>query len=210
MSTTTILGEQRVVIDNVRWSTYIALLEDAGNRHGRMTYDQGVLEIMSPSKSHENVGCLIGRMVETFTEELRIEIVSVASTTVKLELLQRGFEADEAYYIAGADQVRGKEGLDFAIDPAPDLVIEIDMSRSSIGKLPVYAAFQVPEVWQYRGDTLHIYELQRDEYHEASESRVLPRFPFAQLAQVLQQRSQVGETELIRLFRSWVREHLAK
>ena len=207
MAATSMMGEQRVIIDNVRWSTYLALLEDAENRRGRMTYDQGVLEIMSPSMSHENLGRLVGRMVEAFTEERGIEIVSVASMTVKLEALQRGFEADEAYYIARSDQVRGKEELDFAIDPAPDLVIEIDISRSSLNKLSVFAAFRIPEYWQYRGDTLRVYCLEGREYREVAGSCLLRQFPLDEMRRVLAERAAAGETELIRRFRNWVREH---
>ena len=126
LSTITYPAEQRVVVDNVRWSTYVALLEDTHSRRGRITYDHGVLEIMSPSKLHEKVGRLLGRMVEAFTEELQIEIESTASTTIKHEAVKRGFEADESYYIQNADAVRGKDDIDPAVDPPPDLVIEID------------------------------------------------------------------------------------
>ncbi len=202
------VGEQRVIIENVRWSTYLALLEDSGNCHGRMTYDEGTLEIMSPSKAHENVGRLIGRMVETFTEESGIDILSVASMTTKREVLQRGFEADEAYYIQHADQVRRKENLDFAIDPAPDLVIEVDMSRSSMGKLPIFAAFFVPEIWQYKRESFQVFCLDGTEYRAQTESQVLPRFPFDQLRQMLSQRNSLGETEQIRTFRTWLRDYL--
>ena len=132
MSTVSHPAEQRVVIDGVRWSTYVSLLEDGENQRGRMTFDQGVLEIMSPGRVHENVGRLLGRMVEAFTEELEIEVVSVASTTFKREDMKRGFEADEAYYIRNAAAVAGKGELDLTIDPPPDLVIEVDMSRSSM------------------------------------------------------------------------------
>lgn len=205
MSTVGATGEPRVVMEPVRWSTYLALLEDAGRRRGRMTYDRGVLEIMSPSKSHEQIGCLIGRMVEAYTEERQIEVVSVGSVTVKLEPLQRGFEADEAYYIQHADPVRGLEELDFTVDPVPDLVIEVDISRSSIDKLSVFAAFHVPEVWQYRGDSLSIHRLQGAGYIETSESRVLPGFPLDQMASLVARRHEVGETQLARSFRESIR-----
>jgi Uma2 family endonuclease len=204
MSTVGALGEQRVVIESVRWSTFIALLEDAGTCRGRMTYDQGRLEIMSPSKSHEQIGCLIGRMIEVFTEERQIEIVSVASLTVKSEPMKRAFEADEAYYIQRAVRVRGLDELDFTVDPAPDLVIEVDLSRSSIGKFPVFAAFQVPEVWLYRGDTLTLHCLHGDHYVETLQSAVLPGFPVAQIPLLVAQRTTVGETQLIRTFRESV------
>ena len=38
---------ESVLLHGVRWSTYIALLEDMGNRHIRLTYDNGSLEIMT-------------------------------------------------------------------------------------------------------------------------------------------------------------------
>ncbi|HEY0796927.1 MAG TPA: hypothetical protein VGD64_14235 [Acidisarcina sp.] len=34
------------------WETYERLLEDIGDGHVRLTYDQGRLEIMSPSNPH--------------------------------------------------------------------------------------------------------------------------------------------------------------
>ncbi|MCA9186786.1 MAG: Uma2 family endonuclease [Pirellulaceae bacterium] len=204
MTSANSVGEQRVVLENVSWLTYVSLLDDS--RRSRMTYDRGTLEIMSPSKSHENIGRLIGRMVEAFTEERLIEIVSVASTTVKLEMLEKGFEADEAYYIGHADAVRSKSELDFAVDPVPDLVIVVDVSRSSMGKLPIFAAFRVPEVWQYRGDALRLLALSDGSYVEQKQSSVLPGFPVAAMIETLSHRSEVGETELIRRFRGTCRQ----
>jgi len=205
MSSVAMFGEQRVVIEPVRWSTYVALVEDADSRRGRMTYDQGVLEIMSPSKSHEQIGRLIGRMIEAFTEERRIEIVSVASVTVKLESLQRGFAADEAYYIQRAGQVRSLQELDFTVHPAPDLVVEVDISRSSMSKLLLWAAFGVLEVWRYRGESLTVYQLRGDGYRETSESSMLPGFPLEMIGPVIARRTEVGETQLIRSFRESLR-----
>lgn len=208
MSTVSYPAESRVVIDNVRWSTYLALLEDTQSRRGRMTYDQGVLEIMSPSKLHEKVGCLLGRMVEAFTEEMQIEIESTASTTIKREAVKRGFEADESYYIQNAGAVRDKDEIDPAVDPPPDLVIEVDISRSSFGKLPIYATFCVPEVWRYDGETLRMYVLYSDEYAITEQSVVLPQFPRDLAVRIIEQRAEVGENALIRQFREWVRANL--
>jgi Uma2 family endonuclease len=108
-------------------------------------------------------------------------------------------------HIQHADQVRGLEELDFAVDPAPDLVIEVDISRSSIGKLPVFAAFQVAEVWQYRGASLTIHQLQGEDYAETSQSGVLPGFPIDEVSPLLARRAEVGETQLIRSFRDSLR-----
>ena len=206
MSTVPFLAEQRVILDNISWQTYLAILNDADNCRGRMTYDRGVLEIMAPSKLHEQVKGLIGRMVEVFTEELNIDIESVGSTTFKREDLERGFEADECYYIQHAVEVRGKDEIDLLIDPPPDLVIEVDISRSSLSKFGLYGALGVPEVWRYDGERLQFYVLQAEGYREIQDSSVLPSLSASQLLHFLRQRLEQSETALIRGFRHWVRE----
>lgn len=75
-------AEQRVILDHISWSTYLAILKDAEGCRGRIAYDRGVLEIISPSKVHEHMKRLIGRMIEAFTEELNIDIESASATTI--------------------------------------------------------------------------------------------------------------------------------
>jgi len=62
--------------------------------------------------------------------------------------LQRCFKADESYYIRNESIVRKKREIDLLVDPRPDLVIEIEMSRSAINKLSVFASIGIPEVWR--------------------------------------------------------------
>jgi len=38
--------------------------------------------------------------------------------------------------------------MDLAVDPPPDLVIEIDIPSPSFSKLPIYADMGVPDVWR--------------------------------------------------------------
>jgi Uma2 family endonuclease len=197
--------EQRVILDNISWSTYLAILKDAEGCRGRIAYDRGVLEIMAPSKVHENVKRLIGRMIEAFTEELNIEIESASSTTFTREDLERGFEPDECYYIEHAAVVRGKDHIDMTVDPPPDLIIEIDISRSSLNKFGIYSALGIPEVWRYEGESLRLYILHDDGYNEVQQSTALPQLPIENLTDVLRQRSSAGETQLIRQFRRRVR-----
>ena len=98
--------ENRVVLSDVSWATFEALLTDTNHRGSRFIYDRGNLEIMSPSYEHERLRRLIGRLIETYTEILGIPIQSAGSTTLKSELKQRGLEPDECYYIANEPLVR--------------------------------------------------------------------------------------------------------
>ena len=124
---TLISAETRTVMENIRWETFVELAEQRRGSVPRMTFDEGVLELMSPRRQHENIGCLIGRFVEAYTEVLDIEVQSVASTTFKRKDLQKAFEADESYYIEHAELIRPKEEIDLTIDPPPDLVIEVEI-----------------------------------------------------------------------------------
>lgn len=83
-STATVPGEQRVFLENVRWETVEALLADLGEARGRLAYDQGLLEIVSPSFEHDLVARLLGRLVGGLREELGIEIRSAGSTTLRI------------------------------------------------------------------------------------------------------------------------------
>jgi Uma2 family endonuclease len=58
--------------------------------------------------------------------------------------------------------------------PAPDLAIEIDITSSSIPRLPIYASFGVPEVWRYDGTALIFYHLHRKSYRPAKAQQLLP------------------------------------
>jgi len=206
MSTVSFPAEQRVILDNIRWPTYLAILEDVENRRGRIAYDQGVLEIMSPSKVHEQIKRLIGRIVEAFTEESQLDVVSAGSTTFKREDLARGFEPDECYYLQNAPAVRAKDEVDLSVDPPPDLVIEVDISHSSLNKFPIYTALDVPEVWLYDGESLRIYVRKGEEYIKSDQSAVLAQLPVDAMMHCLRQRATVGENQLIREFRRRVHE----
>lgn len=193
-------GEQRVLLRSISWQTYETLVGNSDRTGRLMTYDLGVLEIMSPSMAHELDKSLLGRLVERYSEEMGIDIATTASTTFKRKDLKRGFEADESYYIQNERAVRGKREIDLAIDPPPDLVIEIEMTRSAINKLALLASIGVPEVWRYDGNRLWIGRIDGDGYEMISASDVLQGFPVVDAVGTLNSVGSASETELVRRF----------
>lgn len=211
MSVITSPAEQRVVLQSVDWSTYEALVSRPDSRHNRIAYDQGWMEIMSPSRLHETSSRLIGRLIETFTMELAIEVASVKSTTFKCEEKDRGFEADESYYIEHAEDVRGLEEIDLTIHSAPDLVIEVDLSRSSMGKFGIYGSLGVSEVWLYDGEQVRVFaHAEGEQYNSVPRSRVLPQFPVEEVHDWLVQAESLGETQMALSFRESIRERFVR
>ncbi|WP_182864617.1 Uma2 family endonuclease [Rhodopirellula sp. JC639] len=200
MSLATPQSEQRVLLRSVSWQTYEALADNADRAGRLMTYDQGLLEIISPSIAHESDKSLLRRLVEMYSLVRGIDLASSASTTFKRPDLKRGFEADESYYIQNERLVRGKREIDLAIDPPPDLVIEIEMTRSAINKLARLARIGVPEVWRHDGQTLWLGRLSHDDYQSIAESEVLAGFPVDEAVATLKAVGSASETQLIQRF----------
>ncbi len=196
---------ERFLLHGVSWSTYVALRDEPGNDHVRMTYDRGELEMMSPSKPHEQFARILDWLIHIWVEELDLDIASCGTMTCRREDLARGFEPDNCYYIEHEAQMRARNELDLSTDPPPDLAIEIDLRGGARGKLPLYEAFGVPEAWHYGGKTIQVYQLGPDgRYTSQPGSRALPGFPLAEAERILSQIGTASETALVKSFRRWV------
>ncbi len=172
---------QRVVLYNISWHTYQTLLAEMGDhRSSRLAYDRGVLEITMPSDLHEFIKRLLERIVTTLTEELNLKVRSVGSVTLDREDLARGVEPDSGFYIQNASCIRGRK-LDLVNNPAPDLVVAVDITSSSTRRLPIYKALQVPEVWRYTARGIEIKQLQDDNYVHCEFSATFPMVAVADL-----------------------------
>ena len=55
-------AETRTLLENIRWETFVELSEQRRGSVPRMTFDEGMLELMSPKRLHEGVGCLLVRV----------------------------------------------------------------------------------------------------------------------------------------------------
>ena len=207
-------AETRIVLDNVSWKTFESLLAETGPRRGRMAYEEGTLEIMASSFEHEDLKSTLGRLVEAYAQEMGIDMKVAGSTTLKLQLKQRGLEPDESYYVQNEALVRGTTELELGRDPPPDLAIEIQITQSGLDKLGIYAALGVPEVWLWEGDALKIYGLDKSgKYTEQTgrmRSKALPGLPLDDLLRFLGGAREKSTTRLANDFRAWVHENLRK
>lgn len=195
------------VLYDVSWEFYEACLKELGERNIRLTYDRGTLEFMSPSEKHDRPKRLLGRLIEALTEELGIEIRSEGSTTWRSEEKERGLEPDECYYVEHEPLVRGRETIDPAVDPPPDLAVEVEVTRRFVDRLGIYAALGVREIWRHWGDRFRVFVLGDDgEYREADRSPSFPFLPIDEVNRFLARRNEMGETAWVRSFREWLRQ----
>ncbi|WP_446347061.1 Uma2 family endonuclease [Coleofasciculus sp. F4-SAH-05] len=209
MVTTITLAEQRTLLFNISWQTFKIMLTEMGSeRLTRLAYNSGMVEIMTPLMAHENSNRFIEGLVIVLCEELGLEVKRTGSLTLTRDDLECGGEPDSSYYIENEFLVRDKQEIDLASDPPPDLVLEVEYSRSKVNKLQLYAAMGIPEFWRYNGSVLRIYRLESGEYLESSHSAVF--FPVAvrEIPRFIQQSRNVGEITCTRNFRNWVKQQL--
>lgn len=84
--------DQRVVLHGVPWRTYCAMRELLDGPGVRMTYLKEALEIMSPSRTHEDLKKRIARLLELFVLESDTPLYGYGSTTFRREIGERGLE----------------------------------------------------------------------------------------------------------------------
>jgi len=203
------ISDQRLRLSCIPWDAYVTLADMLENSHLRVTYDQGEMEVMAVSRKHERSKKRLGRFVETLTEELEIDIASGGSTTCRNEDVLRALEPDECYWIANERLVRDLEEIDLERDPPPDLTLEIEISRSMLNRMGIYAALKVPEVWRWDGEKLIVHVLgSRGTYRVSKTSKAFPFLPLDEFAKFLTEEGS-SETKLVRSFRNWIRENRA-
>ena len=203
-------ANQRALFTGISWDEYDALLawRDEHRRGARIAFDRGEMEVMVTGSTHERLKKIVAMLIEVWLEETGGAGVPGGNTTHLRADLEKGFEPDECFYIQNWAKVAGVRDIDFAEDPPPDLAVEIEVSRTLLTRLPIYAAFKVPEVWRYDGVRLMVLLLQPDgTYTESPTSRALPALPVVELTRFLALAADVSidYISVCRRFRAWVR-----
>ncbi len=199
---------QQLLLEDVSWQQFESILGELGeSRAARLSYSNGLLEIMVPLPEHEKAKEIIGDMVKILLEERQIAFEPLGSTTLKNERMNQAVEPDACFYIQNQAAVIGKNRLDMSVDPPPDLAIEIDLTSRT--QLDNYQILGVPELWRYARRGLQINVLQAGRYVESDFSPTFPGIPIVELVNRYVQQSQVsGRTQAIQAFRSWVQDNL--
>src|SRR5260221_9682533 len=155
--------DDTIVLRGATWADYQRILTIRGDASvPRVTFLEGILELMSPSKSHEVIKSVIGRLVEAWCQEKSVDITPYGSWTLQDAASERGAEPDECYIVGDRDADR------------PDLAIEVIWTSGGIDKLEVYRKLRVREVWIHEKGALRLFALRGDRYEPLAASEVLP------------------------------------
>jgi Uma2 family endonuclease len=165
--------------DQAVWLTltpaqFRAFLSMRGNRAApRLCYQEPHLELMSPSKNHEAIKELLGRLLEVWADANDVELHSMGSLTLVSRRHDVGVEPDKSYLVGTAS------------GDLPHMAIEVAWSRDATWRLEVYAALGVREVWVWENEGLRVHSLRRGRYVVAQRSALLRDLDLAHFCRYL-------------------------
>ena len=154
------------------WDEYQALSQQRSQKSiPRIKYRDGEVILMSPLPQHGRDTSLIADIIKTLLDHIKREYDAFTPITMELPLIS-GIEPDYCFYIDNWLTVSGKKRINWSVDPPPDLVLEIDVT--SYSDVNDYLPYQVPEVWLFKKNQLHIHQLQGKTYLLQTQSRYFP------------------------------------
>jgi Uma2 family endonuclease len=172
--------EQRLLMPGTyNWQEFEALeallIESPGLR---ITYLDGLIELMTLGEPHEQIKSLIGMFLEAYFIAIEMEFIPVGSATRRGEAKKTSFEPDESYYLGTKKD-------------NPDLAIEVILTSGNLRKLEKYRRFQIPEVWLWEKELLQVYCLGADGYELVERSQLLPDLDLDLLVSCIQMPSRL-------------------
>ena len=202
-----LIGEKRLTFRNLDWHSFKQIHSLLTERtRARFTYDNGVLEIAMPLEGHERSARLIERFILILVIEMGMKIKTMGSTTLDREDLLKSAEPDNGYYIQNYALVADRE-VNLNVDPAPDLVVEVDITHTDLNKDALYASMGVSEFWRFNGRVWQILQLVDGVYVECDRSLTFPIVEKMDLYRFLEA-ALLDEVEAETNFRQWVRQQI--
>lgn len=150
-----------ITLYDISWEKFEAIASLLEETKVRLTYLDGILDIMSPSREHEEWKSTVGLLLETY-----------------LRHISRRFYVTGGYTLGSREEgVRGEPDESYNLDsvkPVPDIAIEVVITSSGVNKLEKYRRWGIPEVWFYQKQRVFIFHLHAGKYEQVARSEFLP------------------------------------
>ncbi len=154
------LSDQILKLNNMSWSDYEQLTDEEYLGY-RASYLNGVITIVSPSRSHERIAEIINGLIKTYCRKYNLVYFPMGSTTLKNPPLA-GKEPDHSFA--------------FEMDKSlPDLAVEVTYTSGGIADLEKYKYLGVKEVWLWKNNEITFYRLIDSGYEEIENSVCLSK-----------------------------------
>lgn len=161
-----------IVLRHQTWADYELLLTNRLDQAALKLYfnaETQEIRVVAPLPGHGNRSDSLTDWVKALLRHQNRDWHSFDPITLKRFGIS-GVKPDACFYIQNRQAILGKERIDLAVDPPPDLVLEIDQTSST--QPSDYQALAIPELWIYRQQELLIFQWNEPQYQESNESSV--------------------------------------
>ncbi|MEL6930760.1 MAG: Uma2 family endonuclease [Cyanobacteria bacterium J06600_6] len=151
------LQDQTLMLSGMTWDDYEKLTQ--ANTNYLLSYLEGVITIVSPSRNHEAIERTISILINAYCRHYNLLYFPLGSTTLKNPETV-GKEPDTSYAFDSNKDI-------------PDLAVEVIFSSGSTADLIKYQYLRVGEVWFWQNETIKFYQLIDSQYIEVETSSCL-------------------------------------
>ena len=156
----------------MNWGDYQQLIASRRDRSTpRFKYADGYLTLKMPTFEHGQLDAIVADLIVAILNQHLRDYVRTTPVTLQIPE-QAGIEPDHCFWLNNWAAVSGKNRIDLATDPPPDIAVEVDVTNFT--NIADYERFEVPEVWLIRGDVLAIFMLTPGGYTPADASQFFP------------------------------------
>lgn len=184
-------AEDVVVLHDISWDTYCRLNDENFSPSTRMAFFEG------------DWGSQIEALVRARAAALDLDCVGFGRFTMRRKDLSAGLEPDACFYFGPmAAAMRARQELNLQTDPAPELAVEVDISRRSFSKFPLYAALGIGEIWRFHESQMKLYALVDGKYCRVQTRTLLPGITEALAMRLLTESQVLPSTEWLERVRA--------
>jgi Uma2 family endonuclease len=142
------------------WARYLKLDAEFTGTGVRVTYLEGILELLSISPLHEVIKLQIGHLLAEYCLQ-RGQFFGHHGGPTHTRKKECAAEPDDSFIFE-----RGRD--------LPQLVIEVAVTSGGLDKLRVWGSWPIEEVWIWKKRKLHFHRWQGQAYGERKESTLVP------------------------------------
>ncbi len=206
-----LVAEQRLDLGSVTFEQYETIGDALPECRGvKMIYLDGSLTFVTTSRRHDWLAECLGDIVKAVANGLQMEWEIAGRATFRREDQAVGIEGDQTFYFGDhAVSMRGGVNIDLAIQPPPDLAIEVEVTHSAGKAMLTWGRIGVPEVWRFDAESsvLRYWIRRPDGHYDLSDRSVsLPILQAEEVVTQLRLAENLGSSAWNRQLNDWVRE----
>jgi len=159
-----------ILLHGVSWAKLERLDRELEGTGARLTYLDGVLEIMVPlSDDHEDSKSTVSLLIDAHLRISGTRFYKRGGPTLGKREDGARREPDESYNIGSRK-------------PLPDLILEVVYTSGGLNLLDCYARLAIPEVWFWEDSLLELFCFRNGSYEKVERSELLPGLDIELLA----------------------------